>query len=109
MSSTGRATRNPSWQVADGMTWAKQAAFTDRIELGTAVRAFDDSRADHPMRRRGSRAYRTMSLRYLRRCSPDRPAARQPAPRVKLDLTFIISDYDSMVAVSDIPMQVEGK
>ena len=91
------------------MTWAKQAAFTDTIELNTAVRAFDDSRADHPMRRRDPRAYRTMSLRYLQGCSPDWPAAQRPAPRVKLDIIFIISDYDSMVTVSDIPMQVEGK
>ena len=90
------------------MTWAKQAAFTDTIELGKAVRAFD---VPPPTTRCGDRVRELIGRcsAIPVRCSPDWPAARRSALRVKLDMIFIISNYDLMVAVSDIPMQVDDK
>ncbi len=121
-----REGRDARWQVADVMMRAKQAldalqsghdgqvdmaAFdADMSELGTAVRAFDDYRADHPDAATGFASFSDDFLGHLRaiqgRLARSRGNLRRSAG---FDMTLILSDYNSMVTMSEISMEVDGK
>ena len=79
-------------------------------ELGKAIRTFDDYRADHPNAASGFLTYPDDLLGDL--CEAQGRLARTHGSLRRsggLDMTFILTDYNTMIMTSELPMDIDGK
>ena len=121
-----REGRDARWQVSNVMMRAKQALDAlqgghdgqvdmttfdaDMTELGTAVRTLDDYRADHPDAASGFLSYPDDFLGHLREMQGRLARTHGNLRRsTGLDMTLILSDYDVMVTMSEVPLGIDGK
>lgn len=118
--------RDARWQVANVMMRAKQTLDalqgghggdvdmptfdTAMSEFGAATRTFDDYRVDHPNAAVGFSTYPDDLLGHLREVQ-GRLARTHGSLRRSggLDMTFILTDYNTMVTTSELPMDIDGK